>query len=140
MHSQEKINELKANNLCYRCVEEAYLGAEMERDGRRHRCSYCKRSGKSYTIGNMAERIEEVFEQHYRRTSDQPNSCQQTLLSDRESDYYWERAGEPVVQAIANAAVMPEEAAQDIQTILDPSGQNTRTPSGSAVCTFAKAA
>ena len=119
MHSQEKIHELKAYNLCYRCVEETYLRAEMEREGRRHRCSYCERSGKSYTIGNMADRIEKVFEQHYGRTSDQPNSWQQTLLSDRESDYSWERAGEPVVQAIANAAVMPEEAAQDIQTILE---------------------
>jgi len=119
MPSQEEIDELKVKNLCYRCVGEAYLRAEMQREGRRRRCSYCERLGKSYTIGDMAERIEEVFEQHYRRTSDQPSSWQQTLLSDRESDYDWERDGEPVVQAIANAAEMPEEAAKDIQTVLD---------------------
>jgi hypothetical protein len=119
MPSQEEIDELKAKNLCYHCVGEAYLRAEMRREGRRRRCSYCNLTAKSYTIGAMAERIEEVFEQHYIRTSDQPNSWQQTLLSDRESDYDWERDGEPVVQAIANAADMREDAAQDIQTILD---------------------
>ena len=75
--------------------------------------------GKTYSIGEMAERIEQVFEHHYRRTSDQPNSWQVALLSDGESSYEWERDGEPVVQAIANAADMPEEAAEDIQTILD---------------------
>jgi hypothetical protein len=74
---------------------------------------------KAYTIGTLAERIEEVFEHHYSRTSDQPNSWQQSALSDRESNYDWERDGEPVVHAIANAADMPEEAAQDIQAILD---------------------
>jgi hypothetical protein len=119
MPSQEKIDALKAKSLCYRCVGEAYLRAEMQREGRRRRCSYCSRLGKAYTIGDMAERIEQVFGQHYRRTSDQPNSWQLTLLSDRESDYEWERAGEPVVHAIANAADMPEEAAEDIQAILD---------------------
>ncbi|MDE0479284.1 MAG: RES family NAD+ phosphorylase [Gammaproteobacteria bacterium] len=66
----------------------------------------------------MAERIDDVFEQHYTRTSDHPNSWQQTLLSDRELEYDWERDGEPVVYAIANAADMPEEAAKDIQVIL----------------------
>lgn len=110
---------LKAKNLCYQCIGETYLRAEVQREGRRRRCSYCDRMGKSYTIGEMAERIEQVFEKHYVRTSDQPNSWQQTLLSDRESSYDWERDGEPVVQAIANAADIPEGAAEDIQSILD---------------------
>ena len=119
MHSQEKVVELKAKNLCYRCVGETYLRLEMEREGRCHRCSYCERLGNSYTIDDMAKRIEEVFEQHYRHTSDHPNSWQLALLSDRESDYDWWPDGEPVVRAIANAADMSVEAAQDIQTILD---------------------
>jgi len=119
MASSEDIEELKAKRLCYHCVGEVYLRAEMQRQGRRGQCSYCNRRAKSYTIGDLAERIEEVFEQHFRRTSDQPSSWQQTLLSDRESTYEWERDGEPVIQAIANAADMPEEAAEDIQTILD---------------------
>jgi len=43
---------------------------------------------------------------------------QDILLSDKESHYEWERDGEPVVDAIINAADMPEDAARDIQQIL----------------------
>ncbi len=108
-----------AKALCWRCVGEAYLRAEIRRQGRRRRCAFCERTAKSYTIDEMAERIEAVFDQHFVRTFDQPNSWQQTMLSDRESDYDWERDGEPVVDAIMNAADMPEAAAQDIQALLD---------------------
>lgn len=115
----QDVEALKAKYLCFRCIGEAYLRAEMQREGRRQRCSYCDRTAKSYKIGELSERIEQVFEEHFVRTSDQPNSWQQTMLSDRESSYDWERDGEPVVQAIANAADMPEEAAEDIQAILN---------------------
>src|SRR6266496_5876326 len=119
MAGHEDIDDLKAKRLCYHCVGEEYLRAEMKREGSREQSSYCDRRAKSHTIADMAERIETVFEQHFRRTSDQPNSWQQSLLSDRESNYHWERDGEPVVYAIANAAKIPQEAAQDIQLILD---------------------
>lgn len=115
----DDINELKAKRLCHKCAGEKYLGDEVRHKGHRGRCSYCGRSARSYTIEDIAERVETAFEQHFRRTSDQPTSWQQSLLSDRDSDYEWERGGEPVVWAIANAAEIPEQAAQDIQTILD---------------------
>ena len=40
-------------------------------------------------------------------------------MADRESNYDWERDGEPVVWAIANAASIEEGVAQDIQSILE---------------------
>lgn len=119
MASSEDIDDLKIKRLCYRCVGEDFLRAEISKRGQRGQCSYCKRQAKSYTIEDMAERIEEVFGQHFMRTSDQPNTWQHTLLSDKESDYDWERDGEPVVDAIMNAADIPYEAAEDIQAILD---------------------
>lgn len=119
MLSQEEVEELKAKKLCYRCVGEAYLNAEIRRDGKRRKCSYCDRAAKSYLIVELAERIETAFEQHYARTSDQPTSWQQTMLSDRESDYEWDRDGEQTVYAIMNSADMPEVAAEDIQQILE---------------------
>jgi RES domain-containing protein len=118
MPNEDELHALKTKSLCIHCVGEAYLRAEIQHNGRRLRCSYCNKTAKSYPIGQLSERIETVFQAHFDRTSDQPNSWQQTMLSDRESNYDWERDGEPVVQAIANAADMPEEAAQDIQTIL----------------------
>jgi hypothetical protein len=111
--------ELEVKRLCYRCVGEAYLHAEIEREGVRGTCSYCGQHATSYTIEDMADRIETVFEQHYRRTPDQPDSFQQSLFSDPESTYYWTRDGDPAVDAIMNSADMPQEAAEDIQAILE---------------------
>ncbi|AIC31308.1 RES domain-containing protein (plasmid) [Rhizobium etli bv. mimosae str. IE4771] len=41
------------------------------------------------------------------------------MLSDRESDYEWDRDGEQTAYAIMNSADMPDAAAEDIQQILD---------------------
>lgn len=117
--SNDDIDDLKKKRLCYRCIGETFLKSEVQRIGNRACCSYCHCNAESYEIEEIAERIETAFEQHFRRTSDQPTYWQQSLLSDRESDYEWERDGEPVVWAIMNAADIPEEAAKDIQLILD---------------------
>src|SRR5258708_7975342 len=109
MTSDDDIDELKAKRLCHQCIGEEYLGAEVRRKGQRGKCSYCDRSARSYTIEDIAERVETAFEQHYTRTSDQPTSWQQSMLSDRESDYYWLRDGEPVVSAIINAPEIPHQ-------------------------------
>jgi hypothetical protein len=113
----EDVDDLK--RICYQCVEEDFLRAEIKELGQRRQCSYCKHRAKSYTIRDIAERIEEAFEQHFTRTSDQPSSWQQHLLSDKESTYEWQREGEPVVYAIMNAAEVPHQAAEDIQAVLD---------------------
>lgn len=115
----EYTEELKAKWICSSCVGEDYLRAEISAHGKRRKCSYCKEMGRTYSVGGVADRVETAFDQHYARTSDQPDSYQYMLLSDRESDYEWERDGEPVVWAIMNAADIPEAAAEDIQKILD---------------------
>src|SRR5271166_4279166 len=67
----------------------------------------------------MADEIEGAFERHYIRTSDQPDAFQSRMQADRESTYEWEREGEQVVYAIMDCARIPEEAACDIQEILE---------------------
>ncbi|MEX0960255.1 MAG: RES family NAD+ phosphorylase [Burkholderiales bacterium] len=119
MTNDDDIDELRAKRLCHQCIGEKYLKDEVRGKGRRGPCSYCGQGARSYTIEDIAERVETAFQQHFRRTPDQPDSWEESLLSDRESDYEWERHGEPVVTAIAEAADIPEEAAQDIQAILD---------------------
>lgn len=105
--------------ICHRCVGEPYLRKEIAKRGEKHSCSFCGKVARTYTIEEMAGRVETAFEQHYERTSDQPTSLQYSMLSDRESDYNWERDGEPVVDAIANAADVSEDAARDIHAILE---------------------
>jgi len=102
MADANDIDELKAKRLCYHCVGEKFLRAEIKRVGKRGRCSYCLTLAKSYTIEDMAECIDTAFEQHFTQLPD-----------DGDGD------GEPVVSAIENAANIAEEAAADIQAILE---------------------
>ena len=119
MIADAEIDELKNRYLCFHCVGKTFLKNEIAAKGKRHKCSYCERTAMSYSIGDMSERIEMVFDEHYIRTSDEPDSWQYAMLADKESDYEGEREGEEVLYAIMNAADMPEEAAHDIQQILE---------------------
>jgi hypothetical protein len=113
------IEDLSQKNICFHCVQEIYLCDKIRKRRQIHKCSYCGCRRSCYSIGEMADIIEEAFEQHYVRTSDQPSSWQYALLADNESNYYWTREGEPVVYAIMNAAEIPEAAAHDLQKILE---------------------
>lgn len=112
-------DDLKNKRQCFRCVGEDFLKRDIQANGKRRKCSYCGKVGKSYSIGEMSERIETAFAEHYNRTSDQPTSFHYAMLADKEINYVWYRDGEEVVYAIMNAADIPEEAASDIQRILD---------------------
>jgi len=102
MADTNDIDELKAKRLCYHCLVEEFLRAEIKRAGKRGRCSYCLKLAKSYTIEDMAERIDTAFEQHFIQLPDDGNGD-----------------GEPAVSAIENAANIPEEVAKDIQAVLE---------------------
>ncbi|HEY6094543.1 MAG TPA: RES domain-containing protein [Gallionellaceae bacterium] len=117
--SSLNIAQLKSKRLCHQCIGEPYLQNEVRISGHRRKCSYCGQTHNSFEIDDIASYIEKAFDQHFTRTSDQPTYWQQTLLADRESNYDWERDGEPVIYAIEDAANIPEQAAQDIQSILE---------------------
>jgi hypothetical protein len=65
----------------------------------------------------MADRIETVFEQHYRCTATEPSSMEYAMIKER--DYSWDRQGEPVGFAIASAAKIDEAPAEDIGCVLE---------------------
>jgi hypothetical protein len=84
---QKRLDALKEKTLCRHCVGESYLSDEIKAQGMKLRCSYCGRVAKSYRIGKLAERIEEVFDEHYIRTPDEPPPLQSSMMSDKESSY-----------------------------------------------------
>jgi hypothetical protein len=116
--SEDDTETLEERKLCFNCVGERFLSKEIREQGRRGKCDYCGNLERCYDIETLAERIETAFERHYTRTSTEPDAIQWMMMKDKESDYDWEREGEPVVWAIANAANIPEEAAEDIQHVL----------------------
>jgi len=113
------VGELSEKYICFHCVKEAYLRKEIKKGRRIQQCSYCARKRSCYDIGEIADLVEGAFEQHYVRTSDEPEAWEYGLLADNESNYSWERKGEPILYAIMNAAEIPEEAAQHMQEILE---------------------
>lgn len=106
-------------HICLECAGESYLAEEIEKICKVEKCAYCDQTQACIAVEELADRIEAAFEDHYVRTSDQPNSWQQSLLSDRESEYEWERDGQPVLDAIEEAAAIPHEAARDVLGILN---------------------
>lgn len=104
--------------VCADCVRDVYLGADIAKTGIEAECSYCHVEGPTISLEELADAVEAAFETHFVRTSDQPDAFQSAMLSDRESTYHFERDGEPVLWAIAGAAVITEEIAQDIVDIL----------------------
>jgi hypothetical protein len=119
MTQRDDVDDLRIKRICFMCIGEAYLSDEVEQDGQVAKCSYCSRTAASYSIEELSGRIETAFDHHYYRTSDQPNSWQQSLLSDRESSYVWDRDGSPVIEAIETAADISSEVAEDVLAVLN---------------------
>lgn len=109
---------LRAKALCYACVRDDYLSNAIQRAGQHRVCSYCRNRRPSTSVPGLAGYVAAAFERHYWRTPDQPDSLQARASDDPEMAYAWEREGEPVVDAIKDAAGIPEEAARDIQAVL----------------------
>jgi len=105
MNFEEELDELKTKVLCSRCVGDTYLSAEINQNGDRQPCSYCERVGESYTIEEVANRIDSVFRRHF----------VQTFKNLR----IGKRSGNPIAYAIANAAKILDTPAEDIRRILE---------------------
>ena len=103
--------------ICHECVRDAFLAGEIEQSNSAE-CSYCENHLPSWPLQMLADRVEFAFEEHYTRTNPNPNDWQEAMLRDRESDYEWERDGDPVQYVIAEAVGICEQAASDVLEIL----------------------
>jgi hypothetical protein len=113
------VNEPKLvvnNRICSNCIEDLYLSKMVERVGARARCDYCNSKRRTISIGELADQIGKAFEEHYIRTPSDASDLEYFMM--KETDYQWERRGEPVVYAIMNAASIPESAAEHVREVL----------------------
>lgn len=85
----------------------------------------------------LADYVEAAFERHYKRTSPDPDDLEYMMLRDREGSYNFERHGEPVVWAIANAAEIGEAIAADVQKILEERHADFEKAKMGEECSFA---
>ena len=112
----EEPSELEARALCADCIGEAFLKAEVARIGERGRCHYCGTVRIAASIGDIAGYIDTAFERCFQRTAPGPSSYEYAMMAD--GDYMWQRKGESVVWAIAEAAEIDDEPAKDIREVL----------------------
>ncbi|WEK58872.1 MAG: RES family NAD+ phosphorylase [Candidatus Brevundimonas phytovorans] len=91
----------------------------MEADGVQASCDYCQQIEPTLTIGEIADRVAAIFDAHFVRSSSRPDAFQTAMLMDRESDYEWERSGEPVAYVIAEILRSEPEPANDLQAVLE---------------------
>tara|TARA_R100000005_G_scaffold48526_1_gene23254 strand:+ start:4309 stop:5772 length:1464 start_codon:yes stop_codon:yes gene_type:complete len=118
MHSDE-IAELNAKRICTECIGEECLSNHVAATGVAAKCDYCSQTATTWRLEQLAESIDTAFDHHYIRTADQPDSWQERMMADRESDYVWLREGQTTVEAFEEAAVIELEVAEDVQSILD---------------------
>jgi hypothetical protein len=114
----EEDSEAQENRICAACIGEAFLKEQVERTGEEAMCSYCEQDGKTISIGELADEMESALEDHFCRTSDQPDHFEEMMMRDDESSYQWERHGDPVGYVIADAAHVDEEPAEDVRQAL----------------------
>ena len=117
--TQENLDDEDPNRrrLCATCVGEPFLKAVIRKEGDIARCDFCtRRKGRTFTLKQMADRVEAAFADHYVRTSDQPDELESMAIRYGELD--WTRHGEPVGEAIQMAAMIDEPPATAIAEIL----------------------
>jgi hypothetical protein len=113
---RDYIDQLKEKRICSECVSEPYLQSQIEELGAEAECDYCNQTGRTFTIEDMANRVEVAFQQHYERTETQPDGFEYAMQ--REGIREWEREGEETIDVIAEAAQIDVYPATDIQEIL----------------------
>jgi len=108
-------NQAEPKHVCFACVGDSYLSNDIKKNGKSKLCSYCGKKRRGITIDDLADHVEGAFERHYMRTSPYPDDYEFMMMRDRESDYEFERHGEEVNWAIANAVEVDEAIATDVQ-------------------------
>jgi RES domain-containing protein len=105
------------SRLCARCVGEPFLKALIRREGPVGLCSYCNASrGPGLPIGRFADLVEQAFTNHFVQTSLDPDSEEEIAI--RYGDLDFERHGLAAAEAIAAAASIEDEPAEEVRDIL----------------------
>jgi hypothetical protein len=117
--NEDRYEEIKQNTICTDCVGETYLCTIIDLYGKQTECSYCGGELACISLEDLADEVESAFHKHYTRTTQEPNGYEYAMLKDKEIDYEWERKGQQTTYAIMDAAHLSEEAAGDVQAILE---------------------
>ena len=103
--------------LCFQCIADVYLSKEVEGNKSFGKCSQCGNYRKAYKFNELVERIVAVIEEHFERSSSEPDwfdsiRIRAGLLDD------WSPDGADVDTLIYDIVGVKEEVAQAIANAL----------------------
>ena len=102
------------SRVCYGCIADAVLAADVKQSGRRSRCSYCARTREAIPLEELADQIDPVVQEAF-------------VLSRVDDRHYvhsstwggmWEQDGDPVEHIIAEIAGLEPKIAEDLRELL----------------------
>lgn len=106
---------LANNRICWKCVEESFVSNLIKKSGKSAICHYCSQKRRTCPLPHIGDLVQRAVSDHYERTCEYPEGY----------DYYlqrmgqWERPGEPIKDVISWILGVNEEAAADLQELLD---------------------
>jgi hypothetical protein len=99
--------------VCTACIGEAYLKSRIKKEGQKQRCSFCRQKATALAFDEIVDAFDQVFEEHLYRTSDQPSDFEYLLM--KESDYQWDRSGDPILDVLQEVGEIDEKLAEAIR-------------------------
>lgn len=109
-------DELAEYRICSGCIGEKFLQVDVENTGETQDCSYCGKSGRTLSVGDLAKAVEVALDEHYYQTPIEPEGIEYIAMKE---GGHWERHGEPVTYVIADMAKIDEEPAEDVRRVLE---------------------
>jgi hypothetical protein len=130
------MNELGTKRICDNCIGEPFLKALVASRGAGAICSYCAAESRTFTVQDLADRVERAFSEHYERTQTKEDAFEEAMHHGAGFSENWERSGVKVLSAIANAARIPNPVAVDVHSILQSRHYNPESSKKGRECEF----
>ena len=106
-----------SEHVCFDCIGDQLLSDEVKIKGIPALCSYCGHSNEAVSLDELADRIHEVFQEHFERAYDERGWFDSVFLQEGMRGY-WTPDGKRVVDVISEIARLPEETAKDLADLL----------------------
>lgn len=105
----------RVRHICHACIGDQFLSNETKKRQPPNPCTYCGTSRPSISLVDLAIRIHEIIEEHFRVTPSFPDSFDEYLSYNNGS---WERRGDPVDHIIAELAGLDQCPTSDLISLL----------------------
>ena len=101
--------------VCNNCVKDPILSEEIKEQGKHGICDHCGKPGETTALEDLAERINDVLQEHFRLTPGYPEEPVELFLY-KEGE--WERRGDPTDILISDIAGLDEPIAEELASLL----------------------